>query len=138
MLSIYRKNNNSWELTQHIPIVDTPKHILRNSVDLRGEILVIGSIYADLKGRDYGVIDTGAAYLYRKQHGIWVLENTLTTTDSSGYDLLGTTVLVDDDEIFEHSYAGQTYNDQTGALPGGVYVYDIPDTIDLVLKLLIN
>ena len=87
------------------------------SVAVDGDIAVIGAYQDDDNGAD-----SGAAYVFTRNDGVWDDGVKLTASDGAAYDNFGISVAVDGDTVV----VGAPGNDGAGADSGSVYVFVKP------------
>ena len=111
----YQFDGESWALKQHLthPLVTA----LGTSVDLDGDVAVVGSYY------DGSPAGTEGAAVFRLSDGTWSIEQQLDTADPNIIDL-GFAVRVDGDMIV--ATAGVNFGDSLA--PGTVHVYQFDGT----------
>jgi hypothetical protein len=111
---VFRYDGTTWLQEQKLTPspVDTNGRLGR-SVDLSGELAVVGAPYASDP-----TPGGGAVYVFRFRQGAWTTEKRLTASDDSPPHRLGESVLIDGDSIF----AGAPRSDCAGgAACGAVY-----------------
>ncbi|MFK7817543.1 MAG: matrixin family metalloprotease [Planctomycetaceae bacterium] len=101
-----------------------------SSVATFGNLALIGAPYSD-----HAHADSGAAYLFRRVSGDWVLEQTLTASDAAAGDHFGADVAIDGTTIV----VSATHDDDLGTNSGSVYVFDFdPVTREYTESLKVN
>ena len=92
------------------------------SIDIDGDIAVVGAVGDDGEGNSY--LSAGAAYVYTKSGSIWTEQAILRPSDISGSENFGHKVCVDGNTIAVSAnfktVSGQTY-------AGAVYIYTTAD-----------
>ena len=83
-------------------------------VDVEGDVALIAAASADP-----GVVDGGAAYVYRKVGGVWTEEQILVASDAAAADFFGAGVDLDG----EVAVIGSFLDDDAGIDSGSAYVY---------------
>ena len=86
------------------------------SVSNDGSVCVIGAVYSGATS-----IQVGAAYLYRRQNGVWSQEAKLTPSDGQSGDYFGYAVAISGDGITVS--VSSYYDDDSGSNHGAVYVF---------------
>ncbi len=76
------------------------------------DVIVVGA-YGDASSR-------GAAYVFRRNAGVWTQEQKLTASDGAAGDRFGEAVTVQQDRIF----VGAPYDDDGASQAGSVYVFE--------------
>ena len=85
------------------------------SVALDGDILVAGGYLNDDKG-----VNSGTAYIFRDDLGLWTQETKMTANDGAAFDFFGIATAVSGDIII----CGATFDDDAGSASGSAYVYN--------------
>lgn len=86
------------------------------SVDLSENRLIIGAY----REEDTGFTNSGSAYIYDLNDGIWSLSQKLTTTIKNSYDYFGFSVSINGD----HALIGAYGNDAISEDAGAAYIFD--------------
>lgn len=86
------------------------------AVTIDGDIAVIGGMFADSEQ----VLDTGSAYVYRRQSGAWLEQQKIVPDGAVTFDRFGAPLLVNGDVLFASSVS-KTVSGLTNA--GMVYLY---------------
>ena len=84
------------------------------AIDVDGDWLVVGSAAAT-----GAATDSGAAFVYRREFGVWSLHETLTASDGAKSDDFGYAVSISGDTLA----IGAFRDDDLGVSSGSVYVY---------------
>ncbi|HXV37072.1 MAG TPA: FG-GAP repeat protein, partial [Myxococcota bacterium] len=95
-------------------LLDTFGH----SVAISGDVIVVGAPF-----EDDGGVAAGAAYVFRRDGGLWLGEQTLLDPDGANGDQFGTAVAVDAEVI-----AIGAFSDALGNASGAVHVYRFDGT----------
>ncbi|WP_309381220.1 InlB B-repeat-containing protein [Cerasicoccus frondis] len=109
---IYIQNNGAWteqtKLTASDPAADSE---YGSSVGISGDTVVIGA---------HGKYDeTGAAYIYTRNNGVWTEQAKLIASDAAVEDNFGSSVSISGDTIV----IGSKYDDDAGISSGSAYVF---------------
>ena len=89
-----------------------------HSVAVDGDTMVAGAYGDDDKG-----VDSGSAYLFTRQSGVWSRVAKLTAFDGADGDRFGYSVAVDGDTVVVGAYG----DDDDGPFSGSAYVYEVSD-----------
>jgi hypothetical protein len=90
------------------------------SVDMVGNLLVVGAHYEDVDGYGVGGIKHGAAYVYRFEIDSWLQSDRLTASDSESDAIFGASVSIWGD----YAVVGSPWKDEGGqANAGAAYVF---------------
>jgi hypothetical protein len=93
-VDIWERSGTTWNLVGQV--FGTPGSGFGSTVSISGQNFVVGAPKQDLPGK----VDVGAAYVYEKRVGQFVLTGTLSLeTDSVSGDLFGTSVAIEDQRI---------------------------------------
>ncbi|MFN8059091.1 MAG: hypothetical protein U0Q12_07985 [Vicinamibacterales bacterium] len=97
-----------------LPTVVDPQERFGTSVDVSGDAVVVGAPFEDQSG----LPDRGAAYVYRRNAGVWALEQKF----SSGvaFAWFGTAVSIDGDSM---GIGAPQEDGRCAACPGAVFLY---------------
>ena len=87
------------------------------SVAVDGNTAVIGAVLDDDNGPE-----SGSAYVFTRQAGVWTLQQKLTASDGSIYEEFGSSVAVDGDTIVIGAI-NALYDDENSSGPGSAYVF---------------
>ncbi|MBE2221127.1 MAG: FG-GAP repeat protein [Anaerolineae bacterium] len=112
---VFVRENDLWGLQQKL-IANDPQsyHDFGNSVSLSGNTAVIGANRDD----DHG-LDSGAAYVFTRENGIWSQQQKLAASDLAMDDTFGYSVAVSQDTII----VGSHRDDDGGDLSGSAYIF---------------
>jgi Ni,Fe-hydrogenase III small subunit len=114
---VYEKQGGVWTYKQKLTAFDgAADDRFGNSVSISGDYLVVGSYYDD----DNGIFDSGSAYVYEKQGGVWTYKQKLTAFDGAANDRFGNSVSISGDQLV----VGVNFDDDNGDFSGSVYVYE--------------
>ena len=114
---VYKRNASSgiWEFSTKLTASDGAENNLFGcSVDISGDIAVVGS----LRG-DYIADDAGGAYIFENIAGTWTQVNFLVANDAVSYDSFGQAVAIDGNYVLVG--AGQADASETGQ--GVAYIF---------------
>lgn len=89
------------------------------SMDMYGDVAVIGAMGAGRTGDCDGIGWTGSAYVFRKVNGVWIEEQELTPGECQRDDYFGAQVAVYEDVIVVTALL----NRDEGPMTGAAYVY---------------
>jgi hypothetical protein len=111
----FERESNNWLQSQIFTAPDgKPGDAFGQSIALTENFLVIGAPRNDLLG-----IDSGAAYVYKRERGIWRYHAKIKASDGAAGDLFGISVAIDGNTIL----VGADLNDEVAEDAGAVYVY---------------
>ncbi|MBC7797122.1 MAG: carboxypeptidase regulatory-like domain-containing protein, partial [Pyrinomonadaceae bacterium] len=117
--SAYVFNNNGvWTQTQKLTMNDPqPATAFGASIAIDNDSLVVGAFFSNV-----GNVSTqGAAYVFRRNSGIWTQEAKLVSSDGGDNDNFGFTVDIDENNII----IGSTYSDINSNInQGSIYTYE--------------
>ncbi|WP_269542026.1 FG-GAP repeat protein [Cerasicoccus fimbriatus] len=85
-----------------------------SSLSISGDTAVIGAY----RNKDGGY-DSGSAYIFTKQNGVWIEQAKLTASDAAGEDNFGQSVSISGDTVVIGAY----YDDDMGRNSGSAYVF---------------
>lgn len=112
----YERSGGVWaETAQILPPLGAGQEFGRN-LDLDGDTLVVGDALADP-----GAPDSGEAYVFKRQAGMWTYTARLAAQDPMNGDQFGGGVAVT--EAGSRAMIGAPLDDQGGADAGSVYAY---------------
>jgi len=112
---IYKNLNNSWELQNKITASDAEfRDWFGESVCISGNYAIVGAC-----GNDDGAYQTGSAYIFRNNNGIWEQQVKLLAFDGKEYDHFGRKVAIYDD----YAVVAATDDEDDGYNGGIVYIY---------------
>ena len=92
------------------------------SVAVDGDTVVVGAYFDDDNGSD-----SGSAYVFTRESGVWSQSAKLTASDGASGDWFGRSVAVDGDT----AVAGAVFDDHNGTWSGSAYLFDIQDWTDI-------
>ena len=111
---VYVRSNGVWSEQQKLTARDGASNDRFGvSVSINGDTAVIGSYYDD------NGTDSGSAYVYVRNNGVWSEQQKLTASDGAEYDYFGTNVSIDGDTAI----IGAHSDDDNGPYSGSAYVY---------------
>lgn len=115
----YDREENVWKQNQIFTAHDAkPGDAFGQSIALTESHLIIGAPRSDALG-----VDSGAAYIYKKESNIWRFQTKITASDGVVGDLFGISVAIDGDTIL----VGADLHDEKAEDAGAVYVYVMDD-----------
>ncbi|MBL4659788.1 MAG: FG-GAP repeat protein, partial [Alcanivoracaceae bacterium] len=113
---IFEINNNSWTQRQKINATDAQANTkFGHSVSLIGNRALITAIGDDSNG-----INTGAAYVFDLNIGVWTQAQKLIAADATQRDEFGFSASLSNDRLI----IGAHFDDSNGDHSGSVYVFD--------------
>ncbi|OKY26409.1 FG-GAP repeat protein [Thalassotalea sp. PP2-459] len=111
----FERKLNIWKQNRIFTAPDAkPGDAFGQSIALTDNYLVIGAPRNDALG-----IDSGAAYIYKREKEIWHYQAKITASDGVTGDLFGISVAIDGNTIL----VGADLNDEKAENAGAVYVY---------------
>jgi len=114
---IYTRNNGAWALQQQLLASDSaPGDQYGWSVALQGDTVLIGARFDDDKG-----FNSGSAYVYTRNAGVWTEQQKLTANDGAVNDQYGITISLAGDTVA----IGAPFDDDNGFDSGSAYVYSL-------------
>lgn len=115
----FERESNTWVQNQIFTAPDAkPGDVFGQSIALTQNFLVIGAPRNDSLG-----VDSGAAYIYKRESGIWLYQAKIKASDGAAGDLFGISVAIDGNTIL----VGADLNDEVAQEAGAVYVYVFDD-----------
>lgn len=115
----FERESNTWVQNQIFTAPDAkPGDVFGQSIALTENFLVIGAPRNDSLG-----VDSGAAYIYKRESGIWLYQAKIKASDGAAGDLFGISVAIDGNTIL----VGADLNDEVAQEAGAVYVYVFDD-----------
>lgn len=115
----YKWNGTQWLQEQKILATDgAPGDNFGRSLDISGNVLVIGAVHIEVEGTD-----SGAAYIFRWNGASWIQAEKLLPSDGYANDAFGGSVALGDDVIV----VGAMTDDDNGPRSGSVYIYHTSD-----------
>jgi hypothetical protein len=112
---VYERVDESWILSQKLTAPDEEKGAgFGTSVSVKGDTAIVGAHLRDAPSRE----DSGAAYIFKRNAGIWEFEQQLTAADAFRGDYFGSSVSISGDyaligapnkALNSASYAGSAY-----------------------------
>ncbi len=124
---VYVRNGSSWILQQKLTASDpVPGDEFGYSIDIQGDIMVVGAMGLSDIASFEGERTTGAAYVFTREAGVWAEQQKLTASDGAETDFFGTSVAIDGDtiavgdtegrfglgEVYVFVRTGDTWNEQ--------------------------
>lgn len=103
---MYRLHDGQWQLQQEILPKDQQGGDFGISVDVSGNLAIVGQRYANVSGKSY----VGAAHIYGLKDGQWQYQEILQPSDLKAGDYFGTSVAIDG----KVAIVGATYADAPG------------------------
>jgi len=114
---IYTRSNGAWALQQQLLASDSaPGDQYGWSVALQGDTVLIGARFDDDKG-----FNSGSAYVYTRNAGVWTEQQKLTANDGAVNDQYGITISLAGDTVA----IGAPFDDDNGFDSGSAYVYSL-------------
>lgn len=111
----FERTASTWSQKQMLTAYDAKAgDAFGQSIALTEQFLVIGAPHSDAPQKD-----SGSAYVYRREQGIWRFQTKLTAKDSAEGDLFGISVAIDGHTIL----VGADLNDEIAENAGAVYAY---------------
>jgi hypothetical protein len=117
---VYVRDGAEWRRQAYIKPSDTTTYdFFGTSVDLRGDLLVVGAIHEGLFGGTGEASRPGAAYVFERTAGVWKQTQLLAPSMPNGLDYFGMAVVLNGDTLAVGAPADSTGGSRSGA----VYVY---------------
>ena len=111
----FEREDKVWKQNQIFTAPDAkPGDAFGQSIALTEKHLVIGAPKSDALG-----LDSGAAYIYKRESGVWQYQAKITASDGTAGDLFGISVAIDGNTIL----VGADLHDEKAENAGAVYVY---------------
>ena len=111
----FERQSNNWLQRQIFTAPDAePGDAFGQSISLTDKHLVVGAPRNDALGKD-----SGAAYIYKRENGLWCYQTKITANDGRDGDLFGISVAIDGDTVL----IGADLHDEKAENAGAVYVY---------------
>lgn len=115
----FEREVNTWKQNQIFTAPDAkPGDAFGQSIALTESFLVIGAPKSDALG-----VDSGAAYIYKRESDTWRYQTKITASDGAAGDLFGISVALDGNTIL----VGADLHDEKAENAGAVYVYVLDD-----------
>ena len=115
----FEREANTWQQTQIFTAPDAkPGDAFGQSIALTESHLIIGAPRNDALD-----VDSGAAYIYKRDKNTWRYQTKITASDGAAGDLFGISVAIDGNTIL----VGADLHDKTAENAGAVYVYVLDD-----------
>jgi hypothetical protein len=115
----FERKSNTWKQNQIFTAPDAkPGDAFGQSIGLTENHLIIGA-----PRNDALAVDSGAAYLYKRESGTWRYQTKITASDGAAGDLFGISVAIDGNTIL----VGADLHDEKAQDAGAVYVYVLED-----------
>ncbi len=112
---VFERRRKGWaQQTRLEPRDGAPGQHFGQSVGLDGEVAIVGA-HGDAKRGQVA----GAAYVFRREAGVWRQEAKLTADDAEVFDMFGMAVAIDG----ELAVVGANGEDARGRIAGAVYVF---------------
>lgn len=112
---VFQRSNTGW--IQQDMLVPSDGNIgdrFGNAVSISGNYLIVGAYWDDDNG-----INSGSAYVFRKDIAGWVLQAKLTASDGAKYDWFGYDVSIDGN----YAIVGAVLDNHDGAYRGSAYIF---------------
>lgn len=112
---VYIRANGVWTQQQKLLASDAESgDQFGASVFVQGDTAIVGAI----KG-DGNVLDTGAAYVFTRQNGVWTQQQKLIASDGQAFDTFGESVSISGDTAI----LGANNDGDNGSSSGSAYVF---------------
>jgi hypothetical protein len=112
---VFRNEGGTWIEEAKLTAGDgSPQDYFGFSVSMSGDYAVVGAYRDDDNG-----IESGSAYVFRREGATWVEEAKLTAGDGAAIDFFGYSVSISGD----YTILGAYHNDEHGANSGSAYVF---------------
>ena len=112
---VYRREGATWVEEVKLTASDADRQDRFGvSVSLNGDYALVGAHWDDDNG-----VDSGSAYVYRREGSTWVEQAKLTASDGAQGDEFGVSVSLNGD----YALVGAHWDDDNGNNSGSVYVY---------------
>ncbi|WP_299771172.1 FG-GAP repeat protein [uncultured Pseudoteredinibacter sp.] len=112
---VFEKQSNKWEEKTWLVADDgMAGDAFGQSIALTENIMVIGAPRSDALAKD-----SGSAYVYQRQKGMWKFQKKLTASDGAEGDLFGISVTIDGNTVL----VGADLNDEKAEKAGAVYAF---------------
>lgn len=116
---VWSRAGGAWVQEQKLTGSGTQMHFhFGHSVSIDGETIVVGTMRDDHQGEE-----TGSAYVFTLQNGVWIEQDYLTASDAGAGDRYGRSSDIQGDFIA----IGSHRHDGVGADSGSAYVYERND-----------
>ena len=113
---IFRWDGESWVEEDKLLATDSAANDwFGSSVSISGDVALVGALWHD----DNGIIDAGAAYIFRWNGSIWVEEDKLLASDGALDDRFGSSVSIRGDVALVGAYG----DDDNSTNAGAAYVF---------------
>ena len=110
---VTKQGENCIKETRLLEVLDS-EDLYGHSVGIHGDYAIVGSPGDDDQG-----LEAGAAYIYERVGGQWILMTKILASDASVGDRFGTSVAIDE----EYVIVGAHLNDDPGVNSGAAYVF---------------
>jgi len=116
---VYQRNGDEWiETARLTPYDPEEEDRFGAKVDIHGNYAAVASYWDDDQGAS-----SGAVYIYKKTENNWNFHQKLVPADLLANDLFGTSVFLNNNNLFVGAIGNSTYATNSGK----VYVYDLVD-----------
>jgi|GEM_PF-5788700 len=113
----FQRYSNQWyQLTKLEPWEDANIGWYGISLAIENDTIAIGASFDD-----YGAIDTGSVYVFKRIHSAWRYVARLVSSTAAAYDELGTSVAMDSGMLI----SGAAYRNEFGGKAGAAYLFDV-------------
>ncbi|EAQ41505.3 Ig-like domain-containing protein [Polaribacter sp. MED152] len=113
---IYHKTNSGWMEESIITAIDAAAgDQFSISVDISGDVVVVGARLDDDKGSN-----SGSAYVFQRNGTAWSQQSKLLASDGASNDYFGLASAIDGNNIIIGAYA----NDDNGSSSGSAYIFN--------------
>src|SRR5262245_7664620 len=116
---VFTRTGSVWTQRKKIRAADGGNDYFGNAVVLKGDMLAVGALYADIDGKH----DQGSVYTFTGSGSTWTQQQKLVAADGAADDVFGSALAVSGDTLVVGAmYAKIGENDRQGA----AYVYARP------------
>jgi len=112
---IYSLSGETWTQVNKLSVSDEAAgNFLANSVDIVGDYAIAGSLY-----NNADAVDSGAAYIFKRNGTNWLESVKLTASNAKASDYFGSSVALSEN----HAIVGATSTDENGSNSGSAYIF---------------
>ncbi len=112
---LFKRSGAGWTQDAKLTASDAaPTDYFGYSVSIDGDLVLIGAY-----GDDDHALDSGSAYVFRRDGASWIEEAKLTAPDAAATDGFGLAVCISGD----HAVVGAPWDDDAGGFSGSAYVF---------------
>lgn len=113
---VYFYNGSSWQQqAKLVPTDGGERDLFGNSVGISGEYIVVGANEHNGVG-----INSGAAYIFKRENDFWTQQDKLVAADGEAYDAFGISVAISGDNVLIGAYS----DGDNGIFSGSAYVFN--------------